>query len=89
MSCNDYMCDKCHPYVFTEELAQDHGYDGNSLPDILWGISPENLRNARMADAFDYLWVEVIKEKIDPEKDAYIVAGEGYYKGFLLSEIAA
>jgi hypothetical protein len=70
MNCSSYICEVCNPYVFTEELAEAHGYDEDLLPDMLWGIGPKDLHNVSQEDVFAYEWIGVDKV----EEQALVVA---------------
>jgi hypothetical protein len=89
MNCSSYICEVCNPYVFTEELAEAHGYDEDLLPDMLWGIGPKDLHNVAQDDVFSYEWIRVDKVQLDPKNEPHIVIGEDVYKGVKLVERAA
>tara|TARA_R110000868_G_scaffold127189_2_gene334643 strand:- start:59 stop:331 length:273 start_codon:yes stop_codon:yes gene_type:complete len=90
MSC---FCEKCNPYVFTEERAKAHGYNEELIPDLLWGIGPNDLHNVTQEDVFTYEWIRVHKveelAQIIANGFPYIVNYDEIYKGVKMVAKAA
>ena len=93
MSCSSYTCEKCNPYVFTEERAEALGYDKALLPDLLWGIGPSDLRNVSQDDVFAYEWRCVQDADMSAlqlvEEQPHVILGDDVYVGFKLGLLAA
>ena len=88
MSCSRYTCEKCNPYVFTEERADALGYDKALLPDLLWGIGRNDLRNVSQEDVFAYEW-RCVQDANMVEELPHVILGDDVYVGFKLGLLAA
>ncbi|MEE2001650.1 hypothetical protein QWY20_09315 [Alkalimonas sp. MEB108] len=58
------------PYLFDDAKLAAANYPEELVPDMLWGASPNDLRNVSESDVFLYQWDELE----DPIKAAEIVS---------------